>query len=81
MTTQWALRSGPKLSERLEVQAAQILGDRQEICVSSPFDFHKLIINIKVYAAEIASLVIFLKFLGKSVWREIKPLFRRPVHK
>jgi len=69
------------LRERLEVQAAQILGGRQEICVNSPFDFHQLILNIKVYAAEIASLIIFLAFLAKYVWREIKPLFRKPVHK
>jgi hypothetical protein len=63
------------------VQNARDLLGRQEIRVQISFDFGQLVTSIKVYAVDTASLIIFLAFLAKYVWREIKPLFHKTVHK
>lgn len=45
--------------------------------MASIIEFHQLIAAVKLYAVEIAGLIVFLAILAKMVWHEIEPLFRR----
>ena len=52
--------------------------------MTTHLSFHDLVIQIHIYATEIAALIVFIVWLTKHVWRELKSLkslFRRPMHK
>ena len=39
---------------------------------------HEVLLQIEVNTAEIAAVLIFLVWVGKHLWREIRPARRRP---
>jgi len=46
--------------------------------VLSPANLHDLLVQIEINTAEFAGVLIFLVWVGKHLWHEIRPARRRP---